>query len=91
MVAVTICGDFGAPQNIKSATVSTVSPSIRHEVMELDAVIFVFWMLSFKPTFSLSSFTLIKKLFSSSSLYVMYISEVIDIFPHILCFSLCFI
>ena len=33
-----------------------------------DAMIFVFWMLSFKPTFSLSSFTLIKRLFSSSSL-----------------------
>ena len=28
----------------------------------------VFWLLSFKPTFSLSSFTFIKKLFSSSSL-----------------------
>ena len=28
----------------------------------------VFWMLSFKPTFSLSSFTFIKRLFSSSSL-----------------------
>ena len=33
-----------------------------------DAMIFVFWMLSFKPTFSLSSFTLIKRLFRSSSL-----------------------
>ena len=45
------------PKKIKSATVSTVSPSICHEVVELDAMIFVFWMLSFKPTFSLSSFT----------------------------------
>ena len=34
----------------------------------LDAMILVFWMLSFKPTFSLSSFTFIKRLFSSSSL-----------------------
>ena len=33
-----------------------------------DAMIFVFWMLTFKPTFSLSSFTFIKRLFSSSSL-----------------------
>ena len=33
-----------------------------------DAMIFVFWMLSFKPTFSLSSFTCIKRLFSYSSL-----------------------
>ena len=33
-----------------------------------DAVILVFWMLSFKPTFSLSYFTFIKRLFSSSLL-----------------------
>ena len=31
-----------------------------------DAMILVFWMFSFKPTFSLSSFTFIKRLFSSS-------------------------
>ena len=31
-------------------------------------LIFIFWMLSFKPTFSLSSFTFIKRLFTSSSL-----------------------
>ena len=28
-----------------------------------DAMIFIFWMLSFKPTFSLSTFTCIKRLF----------------------------
>ena len=56
------------PQKIKSVTVSTVSPSIYHEMMGLDALILVFWMLSFKPTFSFSSFTFIKRLFSSSSL-----------------------
>ena len=56
------------PKKIKSLTVSIVSPSICQEVMEPDAMILVFWMLSFKPTFSLSSFTLIKRLFSSSSL-----------------------
>ena len=33
-----------------------------------DAMIFVFCMLSFKPTFSLSTFTFIKRLLSSSSL-----------------------
>jgi len=55
-------------RKIKSDTVSTVSPSICHEVMGLDAMILVFWMLSFKPTFSLSTFTFIKRLFSSSSL-----------------------
>ena len=53
------------PRKIKSAT---VSPSICHEVMGPGAMILVFWMLSFKPTFSLSSFTVIKRLFSSSSL-----------------------
>ena len=31
-----------------------------------DAMILVFWILSFKPAFSLSSFTFIKRLFSSS-------------------------
>jgi len=56
------------PKKVKSATVSTVSPSICHEVMGPDAMIFVFWMLSFRPTLSLSSFTFIKRLFSSSSL-----------------------
>jgi len=56
------------PRKIKSDTVSTVSPSISHEVMGPDAMIFVFWMLSFKPTFSLSSFTFIKRFCSSSSL-----------------------
>ena len=56
------------PRKIKSDTVSTVSPSISHEVVGLDAMIFIFWMLSFKPAFSLSSFTFIKRLFSSSPL-----------------------
>ena len=41
------------PPKIKSVTVFTVSPSICHEVMGLDAIILVFWMLSFKPIFSL--------------------------------------
>ena len=56
------------PKKIQSVTVSTVSPSICHEVMGPDAMILVFWMLSFKPTFSFYSFTFIKRLFSSSSL-----------------------
>ena len=41
-------------KKIKSVTVSIVSPSICHEVMRPDAMILVFWMLSFKPAFSLS-------------------------------------
>ena len=56
------------PKTIKSVTVSIVYPSICHEVMQPDAMILVFWMLSFKTAFSLSSLTLIKRLFSSSSL-----------------------
>ena len=56
------------PKKIKSLTVCIVSPSICHEVMGPDAMILVFWMLSFKSTFSLSSFTFIKRLFSSSLL-----------------------
>ena len=55
------------PQKTKADTVSAVSPSISHEVMGPNAMILVFWMLSFKPTFSLSSFTF-KRLFSSYSL-----------------------
>ena len=55
------------PLKIKCITVSAFSPSICHEVMGLGAMILVF-LLCFKPAFSLSSFILIKKLFSSSSL-----------------------
>ena len=53
------------PKKIKSATISL---SLCHQVMGPDAMILIFRMLSFKPTVSLSSFTFIKKLFSSSSL-----------------------
>ena len=56
------------PKKIKSVTISIVSLSICHEAMGLNAMIFIFWMLSFRPAFSLSSFTLIKRLLSSSSL-----------------------
>ena len=40
------------PRKTKSLTVSIISLSICHEVMGLDAMILVFWMLSFKPAFS---------------------------------------
>ena len=53
------------PPKIKSATVSTVSIyfpwSYGNRCHDLR-----FWMLSFKPTFSFSSFTFIKRFFSSS-------------------------
>ena len=58
------------PPKIKSDTLSTVSPSISHEVMGPDAVIFVSWMLSFKPNFSLL-FHFHQRHFSSSSLSVI--------------------
>ena len=67
MAAVTICSDFGAQEN-KVCHHFHCFPIYCHEVMGLDAMIFIFWMLSLKPAFSLSSFTFIKRLFSSSSL-----------------------
>ena len=62
------------PPKIKSAAVSTVSPSICHEVIGPDAVILVFWMLSFKPTFSLS-FTFIKRVFNYSLSIISVVSS----------------
>ena len=51
-----------------------------------DAMIFIFWMLSFKPAFSLSSFMLIKRLFNSSLLStilsgIICMFEIVDISP----------
>ena len=70
------------PKKIKSDTVSTVSPSMSHEVMGPDAMIFVFWMLSFKPNFhsplSLSSrgfLTLTRFLFFFTVEWVLYSQE----------------
>ena len=62
-------------KKIKSLTVSTVSPSIYCEVMGPDAMTLVFWMLSFKPTFSFSSFTFINRLFSSSLYAISMVSS----------------
>ena len=58
-------------KKIKSAIVFTFSPSICHEEIGLDAMIFSLWMMSFKPAFSFCSFTFIKSLFSFSSLSVI--------------------
>ena len=55
------------PKKIKSVTVCCC-PIYLPWNDGLDAIIFIFWMLSFKPTFSLSSFTFIKRLFSTSPL-----------------------
>ena len=55
-------------KKIKFVILSLVSPSVFHEVMGADAMILVFWMLSFRTAFSLSSFTFIMRLFHSSLL-----------------------
>ena len=74
------------PRKIKSLTVFIVSPSICYEVMALDAMIFTFWMLSFKPAFTFFPFTFIKEAFWFLFALchkggVICISEVIDISP----------
>ena len=66
MAAVTICSDFGAWEKVCHCF--HCFPSICHEMMGPDSMILVFWMLSFKPAFPLSSFTFIKRLLSSSLL-----------------------
>ena len=75
MAVVTIPSGFGAQEKKKTVTVFISSPFICHEVMGPDAIIFVFWMLTFKTAFSLSSFTFIKRwkdlIFSSSSLFAI--------------------
>ena len=62
MSAITICSDFGAQKN----KVSHCFP-ICHEVMGPDAMILVFWLLSFKPTFSLSKYELKSLLFGEGN------------------------
>ena len=64
------------PKKIKSVTSICYFPlSICHEMMGSDAMILVFWMLSYKPAFSLSSFTLIRRLFSYSSLSALRVAS----------------
>ena len=69
--------------------------SIWHGVMGQDDMIFVFWMLSFRPAFLLSCFTFIKSLWFLFAFChkggVICISEVIDISPSNLDSSLWFI
>ena len=66
MVAVSTSRDFGSQE--KKASHCFHCFPICHEVMGPDAMILVFWMLSFKPAFLLSPFPFIKRLFSSSLL-----------------------
>ena len=64
MAAVTICSDLGAQENKVCHCFHCFSIYLPSSD-GLDAMILVFWMLNFNPTFSLSSFTFIKRLFSS--------------------------
>ena len=91
MTAVTIRCDLEL-KKIKPVVVSIVSPPVCCEVMGLDPMIFIFQMFCFKLAFSLSSFTLIKRLFAFCHKGgVICISEVVDISPNNLDSSLCFI
>ena len=82
VAAVTICSDFGAQKN-KVSHCFLCFPICLPWNDWMGAMIFVFWMLSFKPIFSLSSFAFIKGLFSSSLLSAC-VSEVIIFLPEIL-------
>ena len=54
------------PKKRKSVTTYTFSPSICHGIMGSDAMILAVLIFSLKSALSLSSFTLIRRLFSSS-------------------------
>ena len=67
MAAVTIHSDFIAQEN-KVFHCLCCFPIYLPWSDGTDEIILFFWMLNFKPAFSLSSFTFIKRLFGSSSL-----------------------
>ena len=73
VAAVTIHRDFGSQEN-KICHCFHCFPNYLPWRMGLDPMIIVFWMLSFKPTFSLPSF--IKMLFSSSLSAIRAVSSV---------------
>ena len=70
MASVTICSDFRAQEN-KGSHCFHCFPIYLPWSDGTGWNDFVFWMLSFKPTFSLSSFTF-KRLFCSCSLSAIY-------------------
>ena len=63
------------PKKINFVTATSFHPSVCREVMGPDATVLVFFMLSFKPAFSLSSFTLIRRLFRSPLLSVITVPD----------------
>ena len=74
MTAVTICSDFGA-QEKKVSRCFCCFPIYLPWSDGTGCHDLIFWMLNFKPAFSLSSFTFIKRLFSSSSLSGLRVSS----------------
>ena len=74
MVAVTICSDFGAQKN-KVWHCFHCFPIYLHEAMGPDAMIFVFWMLSFRPIFFTLLFHFHQELFSSSLYAIRVVSS----------------
>ena len=74
IAAITICSNFGA-QEKKICHCLHFFPSICHEVLGPDPMILVLQMLSFKPAFPMSSFAIIKKVFSSSFSAIRVVSS----------------
>ena len=62
-------------KKVKSVTISIFPPSICHEMMGPDAMIFIFWNQSFKPEFLLSTFTFTKRLLNSSLSAIRVVSS----------------
>ena len=85
MAVVTIWSDFGAQENEVCHCFHCFSIYFPWSD-GTGCHIFVVWMLSFRPAFSLSSFTFIKKLFSSSSLSTIRV--VFSAYPTLLIFHL---
>ena len=83
MAEVTFCSDLGTPQNKVCHCFHCFPINLPWSVVQ-DAMISVVWMLSFKPTFSLSSFTFIKKLFGSSLLSAIRVMS--SAYPRLLIF-----
>ena len=73
------------PKKIKSVTVAIVSPNICQEALGPDAMIFVYEMLSFKPTFTLLFHFRLDVLFFlfffCHKSGVICITDVIEIYP----------
>ena len=72
MTTVTICSNFGAPKN-EVCHCFHCSPICLRWSDGSGCLFLVFWMMSFKSGFSISSFTFIKRLFSSSLFFECWV------------------